>query len=126
MEIREGDRSRNNKLIFLTAGVVLMLIILSMQTHNDDDLVKINVGDSSFQLANRLSEKGVYFESLTHADGIKVRYTPVTPFDRLNNKHQGSRYEIYFEGGKVAKIIWLSESDRKLGELLYVKVGAVS
>ncbi len=122
MDIREGDRSRNNKLIFLTAGVVLMLIILSLQTQPDGKVVRISVGDNSFQLANTLTKEGILFNPLAGKDGIIVDYTPVTPFERLNSKHQGSRYEIYFEEGKVGKIIWLSKDDRKLGELLYVKI----
>ena len=124
MDIREGDRSRNNKLIFLTAGVILMLIILSLQTQPDGNFVKISVGDSSFEIANKLNKMGISFKPIEGADGILVDYSPTTPFERLNNKHLGSRYEIYFEDGKVAKIVWLNKDGRQLGELIYVKVAA--
>jgi hypothetical protein len=125
MEIKEGSRSRNNKLIFITAGVVLMLIILSLlQTQPNVKVVKISVGDSNFQIANMLSQEGVVFKPLEGEEGIIVDYIPTNAFARLNEKYTGSRYEIYFDEGKVVKIIWRAKDDGQLASLLFVKVMA--
>ncbi|MEN8258791.1 MAG: hypothetical protein ABFS09_13090 [Thermodesulfobacteriota bacterium] len=125
MEIREGSRSRNNMLIFLTAGVVLLLIILSLlQSQQNTKVVKISVGDSSFQVANMLSREGVVYKPLEGKEGIIVDYIPANAFARLNKKHTGSRYEIHFAEGKVVKIIWRAKDNRQLASLLFVKVVA--
>ncbi len=126
MEIREGSRSRNNKLIFITAGVILMLIILSLQTQPESKIVTINIGDSSYQVANMLTGEGIAFSVLMseRGEGIIVEYTPVTSFERLNKKKTGSQYEIYFAEGQVSRIVWRSKDKEKSTDLLFVKVAA--
>ncbi len=126
MEIREGSRSRNNKLIFITAGVILMLILLSLQTQPKGKVVKISVGDSSFQVANMLTRAGIAFKSLVveGGEGIVVDYSPVSPLARLNTKGAGSHYEIFFGKGKVAEIIWRDKHGEKLASLLSAQVKA--
>jgi hypothetical protein len=126
MDIREGSRSRNNKLIFITAGMIFLLSILSLQTQPDGKVVKIDAGDSSFQVVTMLSMEGVAFKTLPvdEGEGVVVDYTPVSPLDRLNKKYRGSRYEIHFLENRVARIVWRDKNNRQLGDLLSVKIVA--
>lgn len=124
MEIREGSRSRNNKLIFITAAVIFLLTVLSLQTQPNGTVVKVSVGDSSFQVANLLNREGVAFSPLPSevGDGLAVDYTPLTSWARLNKKNAGSHYEILFADGKVVNIIWRDRQGKELGSRLYIKV----
>ncbi len=125
MEIREGSRRRNNRIIFITAGVIFLLIILSLQSQPNGELVKINVGDSSFKVANMLTQEGIAFRPLAGEEGgIIVDYTPVSALDRLKKREAGSRYEIRFVDGKVAMIIWRDRQGKELGRRLFVTVMA--
>ncbi len=126
MEIREGSRRRNNKIIFITAGVIFLLILLSLQTAPDGKVVKVSVGDDSFQVANMLSRERIPFTAMTleKGEGVVVDYTPVSALARLNKKTAGSRYEIYFAEGKVAAIVWRDQQGKELGRRLFVKLVA--
>lgn len=124
MEIRQGSRRRNNKIIFITAGVIFLLILLSLQTGPKGKVVKISVGDSSFQVANLLTQEGIVFSPLAmeEGEGLVVDYTPVSPLARLNKKAAGSHYEISFVDDKVAEIVWRDKQGAKLGSLLSAKL----
>ncbi|MBU0679857.1 MAG: hypothetical protein KKD73_00390 [Proteobacteria bacterium] len=126
MDMREGSRSRNNKLIFITAGVIFVLSIFSLQTQPGGKVVKIDVGDSSFQVVNMLSREGVAFKILPvdEGEGVVVDYTPVSPLERLNKKYSGSRYEVHFIENRVARIVWRDKDNRHVGNLLSVKIVA--
>lgn len=127
MEIREGSRRRNNKIIFITAGVIFLLIILSMQTQPTGKVLKISVGDSSYEVANMLTREGVTFKPLSGevGGGIVVDYTPVSALDRLDRQTKNSRYEIRFDHEKVVEIVWLDANDKERSRLLFIKIVAV-
>lgn len=124
MAIRQGSRRRNNRIIFLSAMVIILLFLLSLQPPPDGEVVTISVGDSSYQVANRLTEAGVGFRPLSAPGdgGLVVAYTPVTSFDRLLKKGEGSVYEILFGKQRVTAIVWRDSSGKALGRPLSVKV----
>lgn len=128
MEIRLGSRQRNNKLIFITSAVFFLLTLLSLLTLPGGPVVKISLGDSSFQVANRLTAAGIVFKALVEekGQGIVVEYTPDTAFARLNKKRAGSFYEICFSDDKVVDIVWRDRQGKEIGHRLFVKVGGQS
>lgn len=126
MEIRLGSRQRNNKLIFITSAVFFLLTLLSLLYSPGGTVVKVSLGDSSFQVANRLTAAGIVFKALAEekGQGIVIEYTPATAFARLNKKRAGSYYEVYLRDDKVVDIVWRDRQGKEIGRRLFVKVRA--
>lgn len=124
MEFKEGSRARNNKIIFITSGIIVLLTLFSLQNKPLGKVVVVSVGDDSFQVANMLSKEGVPFTALAGeaGEGVVVAYTPLSAWSRLHKKRLGSRYDIRFGEGQVAEIIWRDRHGKELGSLLFVKV----
>ncbi|MDA3786643.1 MAG: hypothetical protein PF568_07160 [Deltaproteobacteria bacterium] len=123
MENSQKSRSRNNKIIFITAGAILLLVFLSWQIGPDGRVVKISVGDPSYQVANMLSREGIAFAPLAEKEGVVVAYTPHSPWARLNKKWADSSYEIHFGANKVVHIVWRDRHGNELGRRLFVEIG---
>lgn len=124
MEIKQGNRRRNNKLIFITAGVIVLLLILARQPVPNGKLLKIRLGDSVFQVANRLNQAGIAFRSRSaaHGDALVVDYQPVSGLDRLRNRGAGSVYEIYIVDDRVALLVWRAEDGSELGRPVMIRL----
>ncbi|MDR9500517.1 MAG: hypothetical protein RI601_01835 [Desulfurivibrionaceae bacterium] len=123
MQNSHRSRSRNNTIIFITAGAILLLVFLSGQIGPDGRVVKISVGDPSYQVANMLSREGIAFAPLTDKEGVVVAYTPHSPWVRLSKKGAGSSYEIHFDDNKVVDIVWRDRHGNELGRRLFVEIG---
>lgn len=112
MQTPQRITRRNNKIIFITSGLIGLAIILTLFSSRKIDHLTIRVGDNSLQLANQLQSYKEMVEILP--DHFIVHYIPTTPWNAVNFRRQSSHYKIFFSDGKITKIIWQEDTGHLL------------
>jgi hypothetical protein len=122
MELEDGGRRRNNRIIVITGGLIVLLALFSWRTAPPARMVKIALGDDSYQVASLLSREAIPFTLLAEGEGVVVEYRPLSPLARLDTRKAGSRYEIRFAGGKVTALVWRDRQGTELARLLFIRL----